>query len=600
MITLPRLTITWHKEGSGELAVHDGVFPGGHGLEIGVAGYRPAPVVRSNAARSVVVIGAPVIEERVSPTRVADAALTAEDPEQFARRLNGQFLVLSLEKASKTLTVINDRFNGLPLYWADLGDRLVASYLYVDLFRLLRQTPGFAFRPETMLQFLWLNRAIGDATHDTRSRYLTSATILTSTPSGTSTRRYWRPDFTKNRTRTETQAGEEFTGHLKTSLRRLTSDETPRRYGHFLSGGHDSRVVLGAFPEPPACFTVAFSDNLEVDCARRAAAAVGAPHHFLQLPVDQLTRNYESSVELCSGLYTFEGALFLGLEEQVQAHADVVFHGHALDYLFQGMYLPAHWVHLFGRPTFFRKLDPLTGDLVDRYLQTISFRVKGVDIPSLMQDNARKSALEGLRANVTAVLEEADDCAQTEADRWEYLIIHALGRHYSHPNITSKLSCAEQRTPSFDVDLFDFYLSLPPEHRVNAQVMRYALNHLKPALAAIPTGNWGIAAGASPAYKTAWLIGRKVLRHLTGNSRFRAPALEDRTWPNREQYLRQSPMLLNEIRATVASQDLRDALPFFDWTKVSAQVEAWLSAPSGGGAFMMALMTLNRFLTTTR
>ena len=78
---------------------------------------------------------------------------------------------------------------------------------------------------------------------------------------------------------------------------------------------------------------------------------------------------------------------------------------------------------------------------------------------------------------------------------------------------------AEQRTPCFDNDMFDFYLSLPPQQRVEAEMMRYALNTMNPALGRIHTGNWGMPAGASPAEKTAWLIGRKLLRHLTGNNR---------------------------------------------------------------------------------
>jgi len=135
------------------------------------------------------------------------------------------------------------------------------------------------------------------------------------------------------------------------------------------------------------------------------------------------------------------------------------------------------------------------------------------------------------------------------------------------PQHTSKLSCAGAATPSFDADLFDFYLSLPPEHRVNAQVMRHALNHLNPALALFHR-QLGIAA-CFAAYKTAWLIGRKLLRHLTGNERFKAPALEDRTWPNREQYLRGHANLVAEFVRPLASSELEAALPFLDWGKLT-------------------------------
>lgn len=600
MNKLPRLTVDWAKDGTGSFTVHNGVFPVGDGVQVGVDEMRPSPVQRSNTHRTVLVLGAPVVDDGVSPIRCVTMMLGASDLLEAAQRINGQFLIIVFDKKSQRLIVINDRFNGVPFYWADLGDRFVGAYLYSDLVRVLRQQPGFAFRQNSMMQFLWLNRVIGDVTHDIHSRFLSSASVLTVERSGVDLKRYWRPDFSKDSNRSVKRAGEEFTYRLQTSLRRLTQDDEVRRYGHFLSGGHDSRVVLAAFDNPPECFTVAFSENLEVNCARRAAAAVGANHHFLRLSSDHLVQNYYPAVELCSGMYTFEGALFLGLEKQVQDYADVVFHGHALDYLFQGMYLPANLVSVFGRPTFFRKLQPLTGDLIARYLNTIPFRVKGVDIGDLLRDDMRAAALQELYADVEQILDEANDCAQTDADRWEYLIIHALGRHYSQPNISSKLTCAEQRTPCFDNDLFNFYLSLIPEHRVNAQVMRHALKSLNPELARIPTGNWGMPAGASPCYKTAWLVGRKALRHITGNQNLRAPELADRTWPDREAYIRCSPFLINEIRNAVSSEELREAMPIFNWPKVAERVDKWLEAPSGGGAFMMALITLNQFLIKTR
>ncbi|MEW6593819.1 MAG: asparagine synthase-related protein [Thermodesulfobacteriota bacterium] len=598
-VALPHLTFSWQKQGATTISIADGIFPAGDGLVIGLAGYRPRPMVLENPLRSVAVVGTPVAGNRVSARRVAEDALVAASVRDFARELNGQFLLLVLDRRERQLSVVSDRFNGVPVYWADLGDRFVGAYLYFDLFRHLRQTARVALRPEVMLQFLWFNRVLLDDTYDSASRFLMPATVLQVDAAGTRQERYWRPDFTKRHRRVRA-AGDEYVTCLRRSLARQTTDDFPRRYGHFLSGGHDSRSVLAAFPEPPECLTVAFSDNLEVECARKAAAAVGARHHFLCLPDDHMVRHFDDSVRLCGGLYSFLNALFIGLETQVQEVADVVFHGHGLDYLFQGMYLPARWIELFGRPTFFRRLEPFNGDLVNRYLFGIPFRVKGADIPALLRREAWTTAMDGLQAAVSAVIRDGDDVCRTDYDRWEYLIIHALGRHYSHPNIDSKLTCAEQRTPCFDNDLFDFYLSLPPELRVEGEMMRYALNTMNPALGRIPTGNWGMPAGASPAVKTAWLVGRKILRHLTGNPRLRAPALEDRTWPNSETYLRRHPRLVEEVRVALSSDELEETLAMFDWPVLRCQGERWLTGEDGGAAFLMALATLHRFLTLAR
>lgn len=597
-VTLPHLTISWRNGDLSGIRGVEGVFPDGGGVIIGCAGFRPAPVIADDGRNCVAVLGSPIWKERVDAEAVAEAWLRAGDIPAFMRGFDGQFLLLRLERASRRLVIANDRFTSIPLYWAESGDRLIAATLYSDLFSRLRRQSGFKLNREAFFEFLWLQKLNGDKTYDNVSRFLMPATMLTLGEGQKVQSRYWRPDFAKS-DRSESEAGAIFTDLLRASIRRRTSDRAAKRYGHFLSGGHDSRTVLAAFDAPPSCFTVSFSDNYEVACARRAAEAVTAPHHFLKLPADHFLRHLDDLARLSGGMYAFDHGLFVGLEQEVQRRADVVFHGHGLDYLFQGMYLPARWVTLFGRPTFFRRLTPLDGDIAETFLQKISFRLKNVDLMNLVVPDRRRPMAESLHGSVEEVLAGGEDVCRTDYDRWEYLIVHALARHYSQPNIASKLTCAEQRTPSFDNDLFDFYCALPARLRLTGQMLRRALWRLNPALARIPTGNWGIAAGASPAYKTAFLMGRKMLRHATGIETFRAPTLADRTWPDRALYLREHPELFAKMREAIRSPELRDALDFLDWTKIEGRCEEF-ARDSAAAGLLVSLLTLHRFLVLTR
>jgi asparagine synthetase B (glutamine-hydrolysing) len=598
-VHLPHLTISWRLGNAGGIHAAEDVFPAGEGVAIGCRGFRPKPVVKDDGRVCVAVIGAPIRNDRVDAEGVADAWLRAGDINAFLRGLDGQFLLLRLDRDRRRLIVANDRFTSIPLYWAEAGGHFIASTLYFDLFSHLRRQPGFALRKEALFEFLWLQKLLHDKTYDRFSRFLMPATVLAVGGERTEEQRYWRPDFTKVEARSEREAGAEFTALLRASVKRRTSDRQARRYGHFLSGGHDSRTVLAAFDEPPTCFTVSFSDNYEVACARRAAAAAHAPHRFLKLPADHFLRHLDDLGRLTGGMYAIDHGLFVGLEQDVQAHADVVFHGHGFDYLFQGMYLPARWMNLFGRPTFFRKLTPLHGDIAEKFLHDIPFRLKNVDLASLVLPERRAGLMDSLRAAAQAVIADGEDVCRTDYDRWEYLVVHALARHYSYPNISSKLTCAEQRTVSFDNDLFDFYCGLPARHRLSGQMLRHALKRLNPKLARIPTGNWGIAAGASPAYKTAFLVGRKLLRHATGIQAFRAPTLADRTWPDRSHYLREHPNLFAKVREAVGSEELRDALDFLDWTKIEERIEDF-AADSAAAGLLMSLLSLHRLLVLSR
>ncbi len=592
----PRLTIDWLKGRTGlELRAGE-VFPGGAGLSVGHSHFLPEPqlVHEPEAGRSVVVVGAPLLGERIDVAAVARRLFTARSPGTVLAGINGQFLLILLDARERTLWIASDRYNSYPLYWAEQGDRFLASFSYLDLLRRLSRGSRPALLPESLFEFICLQRMLGTRTHDARSACLPPAALLRVSADGTELSRYWRPDFTWRRDRGTEQAARELAERLRTSLRRQTSDG--RNYGLFLSGGHDSRTILAAAGSPPVCYTVAFSDNYEVACARRLAREAGAAHRFLRLEEDHFERHLDLMSWIGEGMYAPDHALFVGLRDRVARESDVVLHGHGLDYMFQGMYLPARTLHLFGRPTFFQRLQRLPDDLAGFYLEGIAYRLKHVDLWGLLRQDWRGRMRDHLLGRITQVLEEGRDVCRGPWDAWEYLQIHALGRHYSRPNIVSKMTCAEVRTPTFDNDLFDFYLSLPPRQRLSARVLRRTLKLLNPALARIPTGNYGMPAGASPAYKTAYLIGRKALRHLTGNPHYRAPHAEDRTWPDRDHYIVSHAGYRRSIREAVVSAELEEALPMFDWPRLRVAAQGWMERPSGGGALLVSLLGLYRFL----
>ena len=79
-------------------------------------------------------------------------------------------------------------------------------------------------------------------------------------------------------------------------------------------------------------------------------------------------------------MYTIDNALFFGIEKEVAPKVDVLLHGHGIDYMFQGMYVPSNTIELFGRPTFFKSKKHLTGNLADYFLENIGYRLKYLDL----------------------------------------------------------------------------------------------------------------------------------------------------------------------------------------------------------------------------
>tara|TARA_Y200000002_G_C22688767_1_gene667197 strand:- start:5324 stop:7129 length:1806 start_codon:yes stop_codon:yes gene_type:complete len=515
------------------------------------------------------------------------------------RDLNGQFLIVIFDKNINELFVINDRFNSIPIYYAKINNKIFLSHLYFDLFSKLRKLDSFSINQDSIMEFLWFNRLFGDKTYDSQSKFLLPASILKIKDSDIVNYRYWKPNFNKTKQRLP-QAGKKFIYLIKKSVLRLTSDM--KNYGIFLSGGHDSRLVLSGFKAKPKSFTVGFSDNYEVKCAREVASHVKSDHTFIRLESNHFSKNLDYITKITGAQYAFTNALFVGLDKKEFMNIDANFHGHGIDYLFQGMYLPAKYYKIFGSPTFLKYFSFDYNNIVDQFINRIPYRVKGTDIKKYIIKNKLNTVLSNLHKNIKSIFDEADkiNSIKDNYDKWEFIQIHTLGRHYSRANILSKMCYAPQRCVMFDNDIFDFYLSLDKKYRLNSDVVRYALRNMGNKIGNIPTGNWGFPASDNPLLKTLKLIWRKVKRNLTGNQIFKAPVAEDRTWPDNDKLIRLDINLRTEIQKMFENKELINNLDKLDWSKLKKSADEWLDKNTGGAQFLIALLTISKFLELTR
>ena len=80
--------------------------------------------------------------------------------------------------------------------------------------------------------------------------------------------------------------------------------------------------------------------------------------------------------------------LFLNLQEFFEPQTKVLFHGHGLDYMFQGMYVPAMNYKLFGKKLFIKKLIKLSYENITKYyIKNISYKVFNNKIKSIIRKN---------------------------------------------------------------------------------------------------------------------------------------------------------------------------------------------------------------------
>ena len=175
----------------------------------------------------------------------------------------------------------------------------------------------------------------------------------------------------------------------------------------------------------------------------------------------------------------------------------------------------------------------------------------------------------------------------------EYFLFHNPSRHYTFTNVLSKRSLGEVRTPSFDNKLYDFYLSLPLDLRLNSYLSRKAMMNSSFKLGLIPAGNYGLPAFLSPIQKNIFQAGRKIIREISFLKKFKPPSAEDRTWPDRDRYMQSHPIYLEKIIDSLNDASFQDHLDFFNWKYFMNNLNVSIKEPFFS-AYLISLLSYQR------
>ena len=284
-----------------------------------------------------IVLGTPILGEKITYDGIWSQVTDKGLPPEFLRRVNGEFLLITLDKKTMSLQVSTDRYASIPFFYNHDDSSFFGSVFYKDLWKHLKLKNQLKLNEYAIFEFLWLQRLLGTKTYDSKSFFLLAATTVTYKLGTINTDSYWRPSFKKTTAPVQDTA-RQLAQLLRQSAKRKTSDQ-PGQIGMFLSGGTDSRTVLAAFEEPPSSFTIGVSDNNEVKIARAVANKVQSLHKFIPISQDPYSDNLDAMTMLGGGMHAFDNAIFYHLKQGMPKQIDVNFHGHGIAYMFQGMYL---------------------------------------------------------------------------------------------------------------------------------------------------------------------------------------------------------------------------------------------------------------------
>ena len=561
--------------------------------------FEPIPEIFDYKDFKVIVIGNPIYQNKIDKINAAIFILDNKFELKKIQELNGEFLFLFFNIINQKLIIINDRFSSIPFYYLNNESGFIGSFAYNDLWNYLKKKNQLDIRHEAFYEMIHYRRIFGDKTYDKSSRYFNPASILEYSKDNISETKYWEPNFNKLKI-SKKKAGKLLAGFIKQSVREKTSDG--KRAGLFLSGGFDTRTLLAAFEKSPVCFTASYNTkgNREYNVAKELANLKNSPHHHLQLTDNHFSNILDKAVYQVGGMHQ-ANSIFMGYRDFIRDKADVLFHGHGLDYMFQGMYLPSSHLKIFNHTFSFKTLNKVPNNVVDFFINNAPYRVKYPYINDFIKESFKESFASKLKKDLNKIFEFVQSKTSNKYNQLEYLSFNALSRHYSYSDHASIHTNAEQRTISYDNNIFDLFFQLPINYRFDRVVLREALRILDKRFFTVSHANTNLPLGSS-AYQTFFEIKKKVLKafYLMPRDKPTDTHLQ-RTWPTHEWLIRNEDYI-KDIAKIIGPGCALEKIDFLDLKKLQIEIKKWLDNPKSYpyskqmGDFVWSLITLEVFL----
>jgi hypothetical protein len=202
---------------------------------------------------------------------------------EAVRRLDGEYHVAVWDAEERTLSLVNDRFGGLPLYWTQSGH----GFAFAGGVRGALMAPGVSREPDhdaLREAASFGGYRLGDRTNVASVRMVDGATLQQFRRGARTATRYWTwRDVPAQPAADARELVPVLHAYWQTAVARRITDRA--RYGQTLSGGLDSRAILAEAARGPewTAITYGLPGCDDARYARRAAEAMGASWVFVPL-----------------------------------------------------------------------------------------------------------------------------------------------------------------------------------------------------------------------------------------------------------------------------------------------------------------------------
>ncbi|WP_135081487.1 asparagine synthase-related protein [Terasakiella sp. SH-1] len=571
------------------------IFPG-RKCTISYQGLKYTPLISEQEKHFIIVFGHLIKDGRVSKTVPTEMIEDALDNERSLEELNGEFLIVVIDKKNGTLHTFTDRFASTQFHYSVDEGSFIGAFSFNDCCEILKQKNKLDWDPVSAYDFLKFRRVHGPYTLARNISFLRAGYHLIWKNATCSLSRYYQPNFEKL-SGSVAENAEKLGIALKNSISAKCSDKN--KPGIFLSGGHDTRTVLAACNFPLHSITVGFHDNTrEILRARELAALKNCPHQTIIIDEKHYLNTYQGALEQNGSQYNIAN-IFFGLDD-VPNDIDVFLCGTGIDYMFQGMYMPSNSFDFASRRIGGKFKAKLPSQLTDHYINNFSSRLKYNGVENCFH----KTIIEDIRAahrdRIQELEIEARQFTDDLDDIWHYLFLSDPSRHYSYPDNLGMRTQGELRTPTFENSVFDLFHRIPMVQRFDRKLVRHTLKYLYPGFLKIRNANDDLPIVSSHRkflYRSLSAIKRRIVRE-----RSNSPIEMFRTWPTNDTVLKGNQDFESYLLSMRDSQKLFNA-DFIKYEHIAKLAEDFYSNdtkvnPPRVADFLWNFMSLNKFIST--
>jgi asparagine synthase (glutamine-hydrolysing) len=409
--------------------------------------------------------------------------LYEEYGEDFALKLNGAFVAAIWDTRQRCLRLVNDRLGQQNLFYAQSDKNLLFASSVGAV--LASGVVDCNVDLVAMAEFLTFEHMLEDRTLARSVKLMPPASMLCFQDGRLIQSRYWKLSF-----------GDDYGVHEEDwyvgRWIELFYQATERRvrpadlFGVMLSGGMDSRAVLGAMArlsdDPFSAFTFGVPGCDDVRCAQEMARRLKVRHRYIELEPDCLRTLAEKGVWLTDGMNNCIHMHNLAAAQEARRSSRIVFTGNLGDDL------------MADRPRrgYSHRVMPGIDSWDDLVAMLLSMDTSCFSLQeqrSLFTDDCYRQIDGVVEENHRAVLSRADARRPGHVlKHWE--ITQRVRRFVLQGQVLLR-NQVEVRGPFYDNDLVEFMANVPTGLRLDGYLYIRALSIAFPELAKVPLASTG-------------------------------------------------------------------------------------------------------------